>query len=154
MTSITGTQPCAQPGCTGTIVDGYCDVCGFPPAPGAVAATATPAIVGAAALSAPGAGVLSPAAPAVRGDGAATADTVTTPSRVTAASDRLASVPVGSARVVAGTRVTRRVGTASARLRGSRLGAGLTTVPSLPVADPQQAILANPEVPESRRLCA
>jgi serine/threonine-protein kinase PknG len=39
-------------------------------------------------------------------------------------------------------------------MRGSRLGAGLTTVPSLPVADPQQAILTNPEVPESRRNCS
>ena len=25
---------CAQPGCTGTVVDGYCDVCGMPPAAG------------------------------------------------------------------------------------------------------------------------
>jgi serine/threonine-protein kinase PknG len=24
---------CAQPGCTGSIVDGYCDVCGMAPAP-------------------------------------------------------------------------------------------------------------------------
>ena len=23
--------PCKQPGCTGNIVDGYCDVCGLPP---------------------------------------------------------------------------------------------------------------------------
>jgi len=25
---------CQQPGCTGTIVDGYCDVCGMAPADG------------------------------------------------------------------------------------------------------------------------
>ena len=134
MTSITETQPCAEPGCTGTIVDGYCDVCGSPLAPGG--------------------GVVSPAAPPAGGEEAATADAVSTRSRVTAASARLASVPVGSARVVAGTQVTRRLGTSSTRLRGSRLGAGLTTVPSLPVADPQRAILANPEVPEGRRLCS
>ncbi|MET1008051.1 MAG: hypothetical protein ABWX96_21050, partial [Propionibacteriaceae bacterium] len=29
---VAGTGPvrCTQPGCTGTIVDGYCDVCGTP----------------------------------------------------------------------------------------------------------------------------
>ncbi len=153
MTSITGTQPCAQPGCTGTIVDGYCDVCGSPlPAGAATAGTPTPATVGAAGgPTAPGGAPT--AAPAATGDGAAAGDVVSTRSRVTAASNRLASVPVGSARAVPGTRVTRRLGTASSRMRGSRLGAGLTTVPSLPVVDPQQAILANPEVPESQRNC-
>lgn len=30
---------CAEPGCTGTVVDGYCDVCGTaPPAPGSTPA--------------------------------------------------------------------------------------------------------------------
>ena len=28
--SASGPAPCTQPGCTGTIVDGYCDVCGSP----------------------------------------------------------------------------------------------------------------------------
>ena len=30
---------CQQPGCTGTIVDGYCDVCGMAPADGTAAAS-------------------------------------------------------------------------------------------------------------------
>ncbi len=30
---------CRQPGCTGTIVDGYCDVCGMPPTPSAAASS-------------------------------------------------------------------------------------------------------------------
>ena len=34
---------CTQPGCTGTIVDGYCDVCGMAPAEGAGATAASPA---------------------------------------------------------------------------------------------------------------
>jgi serine/threonine-protein kinase PknG len=33
---------CEQPGCTGTIVDGYCDVCGMPPSELATVATAAP----------------------------------------------------------------------------------------------------------------
>ena len=38
--------PCTQPGCTGKIEDGYCDVCGLPPNaprhPGGRSARATP----------------------------------------------------------------------------------------------------------------
>ena len=30
-------QPCQQPGCSGAVVDGYCDVCGMPPASSATA---------------------------------------------------------------------------------------------------------------------
>ncbi len=33
-------QPCTQPGCGGTIVDGYCDVCGMPPDPAAATPSA------------------------------------------------------------------------------------------------------------------
>ena len=49
--------PCTQPGCSGTVVDGYCDVCGLPPAssgpaPGAAAsAGATAASVATAPMS-------------------------------------------------------------------------------------------------------
>src|SRR5262249_22956595 len=38
----TGTQPCTQPGCTGTIMDGYCDVCGNPPGAAPAAQTTRP----------------------------------------------------------------------------------------------------------------
>ncbi|MCG8154420.1 hypothetical protein GUY44_28380, partial [Pimelobacter simplex] len=39
------TGACTQPGCTGSIVDGYCDVCGMPGTGGTTspAAAATPA---------------------------------------------------------------------------------------------------------------
>jgi serine/threonine-protein kinase PknG len=71
--------------------------------------------------------------------------------RVTS-SNRLASTPIGSARAGA-LRTTRTVGTGSTRLRGARLGAGLTTVPPVPRIDPEQALLKNPQVPEDRRFC-
>lgn len=32
-------QQCTQPGCDGTIEDGYCDVCGMAPAPAASGAS-------------------------------------------------------------------------------------------------------------------
>src|SRR6185437_16183121 len=75
-----------------------------------------------------------------------------TRSRITS-SNRLASTPLGSMRA-GGSRTTRRLGTSSTRLRGSRLGAGLTTIPSIPPIDPAQAVLANPQVPEERRFCS
>ncbi|MGA8258023.1 MAG: serine/threonine protein kinase, partial [Nocardioides sp.] len=36
---------CTQPGCTGSITDGYCDLCGMAAAPGVSAAAASPASV-------------------------------------------------------------------------------------------------------------
>ncbi|HET9658518.1 MAG TPA: tetratricopeptide repeat protein, partial [Kineosporiaceae bacterium] len=52
-----------------------------------------------------------------------------------------------------GSRATRRLGTGSTRLKGARLGAGLTTVPPIPPLDPQLAIMTDPTVPEDRRYC-
>jgi serine/threonine-protein kinase PknG len=118
-------QQCTRPGCTGTILDGYCDVCGSPASDGPVAA----------ADPSPAAGASS------------------TRSKATSSSDQIATAPIGSARVAPGTRPTRRLGTSSTRLRGSRLGAGLTTVPPVPAVDPQQAIMRDPQVPEDRRFC-
>jgi serine/threonine-protein kinase PknG len=125
-----GTQRCSMPGCTGVIEDGYCNVCGTP----------------AGAMPVPTAVPAQGAGPA---DGAGAGSTR---SRITS-SNRLASTPLGSVRA-GGSRTTRRLGTSSTRLRGARLGAGLTTIPSVPPIDPSKAILANPQVPEDRRFCA
>ena len=118
------TIACTQPGCTGTILDGYCDVCGSPEgsagAPDMSAATA--AGVGGSA------------------------------STVSRASNRLASTALGSARAHAGSTTT-RLGTSSKRLRGARLGAGLTTIPPVPAVDAAAAIMKNPVVPEEKRTC-
>jgi len=150
-------QRCTQPGCTGTILDGYCDVCGTPAASGgggasAVGSTAVPgaaAPVGRPASSGPAA-VPGPASFA--GSGSPVGSSPSSRSSVTSSSNRLASAPIGSARAK-GTRATRKVGTGSTRLRGSRLGAGLTTVPPMPEIDPNVAIMKNPMVPEDRRYC-
>ena len=115
---------CTQVGCTGSILDGYCDVCG------------------------------SPGADASRGTGSPVAGVGEAPSTVSRASNRLASTALGSARAAAGgTKVTRRVGTSSTRLRGARLGAGLTSIPPVPAVDAGKAIIENPMVPEERRNC-
>jgi serine/threonine-protein kinase PknG len=119
------TIACTQPGCTGTILDGYCDVCGSPQGSAAVPdhSVATAAGVGGTA------------------------------STVSRASNRLASTALGSARAHAGATSTVRLGTTSKRLRGARLGAGLTTIPPVPAVDATAAIMKNPVVPEEKRTC-
>jgi serine/threonine-protein kinase PknG len=73
-------------------------------------------------------------------------------STVSRASNRLASTALGSARARAGSTTT-RLGTSSKRLRGARLGAGLTTIPPVPAVDAAAAIMKNPVVPEEKRTC-
>jgi serine/threonine-protein kinase PknG len=115
---------CQEPGCTGEIEDGYCNVCGAPAHPRPASSTPT---------SAPG------------GTGSATS------ARASGISTKLSTTPIGSARSGA-TRPTRRLVASSARTQ--HLGAGITTVPSAPVPDPRSVVLANPEVPEDKRSCS
>jgi serine/threonine-protein kinase PknG len=126
MTSIA----CSQPGCTGTILDGYCDICGSPEG-----STGTPPLAADPSAATQPAGV---------GGSAST---------VSRASNRLASTALGSARARSGSTVTGRLGTSSKRLRGARLGAGLTTIPPIPAVDAAAAVMANPVVPEDKRSC-
>ena len=123
---------CEQSGCSGSIQDGYCDVCGAP----SMAQSAS-------RQSASAANALANAPSSRSGR---TGGTV-----ATAASYRLASAPIGSARSGRSTS-TRRLAGAS-RTRAPRLGAGLTTVPSTPITDPRSAVMAVAEVEESKRDC-
>ncbi|RYV50926.1 serine/threonine-protein kinase [Pengzhenrongella frigida] len=139
---------CSQPGCTGTILDGYCDVCGTPggapPSP-VVAASVRTAAVHTPAVHTAGAGQ-------VTGSPAAPAGTDSAASTMSRASNRLASTAMGSART-GGTQVTLRRGTTSTRLRAARLGAGLTTIPPQPAVDASKALMVNPEVAPEKRFC-
>jgi serine/threonine-protein kinase PknG len=132
-----GTQRCSVPGCTGVIEDGYCNVCGTP-------AGAVPSV--------PAQGSPSSTTPVGPDAGPGAGGAGSTRSKLTSSSGLLASTPLGSVRA-GGSRTTRKVGTSSTRLRGARLGAGLTTIPSVAPLDPSHAILANPMVPEDRRFC-
>ncbi|MCB0999997.1 MAG: protein kinase [Acidimicrobiales bacterium] len=116
---------CTQPGCTGSIVDGYCDVCGM--------AAEAPAV----AAAAPNAS----AAPS------------TNPSstRSSSVTNRLGQVPLGSARTAGGSRPTRRLGSAGS---ASRLGAGFVHVPPVPILDPRQALMDPAVVAEEKRFCS
>ncbi|MFT4294733.1 MAG: tetratricopeptide repeat protein [Micropruina sp.] len=149
---------CRQPGCTGTIVDGYCDVCGMP----GNAATmpvgrGTPGRPPSATPSGP---CRQPGCPGSVIDGYCDTcgmppESAVTPtvSAVTKASVQLGSTALGSARATSfGARPVRR-SPSTARLRMGRIGQGLTVVPPAPAVDPAKAVMSNPQLPEDKRVC-
>jgi len=154
------TIACTQPGCTGTILDGYCDICGSPGgSPGLVQ---SPSSTTPLATQGSGHGTTAATHPTGAGQTAGSGQAAgagqpagigSSPSTVSRASNRLASTALGSARALSGSSVTRRLGTSSKRLRGARLGAGLTTIPPIPAVDAAAAIMKNPVVPEDKRNC-
>jgi serine/threonine-protein kinase PknG len=166
---------CTQPGCTGTIVDGYCDVCGSPgpvstssAAPSesrAQQAATTPHSSGARCTQPGCTGTIvdgycdvcgTPAGPASEpaDEDQSPISTGGAVSAVTGGSSRLQSTALGSQRVSDnGSKITKRVRSGSQRLRSARLGAGLTRVPPAPMIDAAQAIMKNPQVPEEKRNC-
>ncbi len=129
---------CAQPGCTGSVVDGYCDVCGL----------AASSAASAAGSPLPPPGVPVPDTPAAPGGGPV--DPGGGSSRSASVTNRLGQVPLGSARTVTGSRPTRRLGGRSS----ARLGAGLTEIPAVAVLDPRQALMDPPVVAEEKRFCS
>ncbi len=153
---------CTQPGCSGTIVDGYCDVCGTP---GATGATTTPATSTPAPATA-GEACTQPGCSGRVVDGYC--DVCGTPSAKPAASgpapvvsgDRsvataavVGSAAIGSRRAGSST-ATRRTRLGSARLRSARLGAGLTTVPPAAQVDAASVVMKKAEVAEDKRFCS
>jgi serine/threonine-protein kinase PknG len=165
---------CTQPGCPGTIVDGYCDVCGSPgPVSASPAAQSAASAPDAPTPDSSGARCTQPGCPGTIVDGycdvcgspaIATSEPAAddqspmsagaAASAVTGGSSALKSTALGSQRASGnGSQITRRVRSGSQRLRSARLGAGLTRVPPAPVIDAAQAIMKNPQVPEEKRYC-
>jgi len=156
---------CTQPGCGGTIEDGYCTVCGLAPVS---AFTPPPAGSGPAAGS-PGSGIPgsgipraafeSPNAGIRWADSGVAARGSRRPGLGSAGSGSAGSGSAGSVSsggsVGTGTRSGSRGSRSGSGGRSSRgrLGAGLVAVPPVPAADPATAVLANPQVPENRRFC-
>src|SRR5262249_32481629 len=71
----------------------------------------------------------------------------------TAGGSAAGSGGTGGSRGTRGTRGTRGSRSGSGRSARGSLGAGLVEVPPVPSRDPATAILADPQVPESRRFC-
>ena len=134
---------CTRPGCTGTIDGGYCTVCGLAP-PAAGPAVGPPA--GGPAAAGPAAG-----GAAVPAQGAAPAGSGPAGPPGSAPSGAVSgSTGTWSGSVPSGTRRSRRGSSRSSR---GRLGAGLVDIPPVPARDPAAAVLANPQVPASKRFC-
>ncbi|HEX5908275.1 MAG TPA: tetratricopeptide repeat protein [Propionibacteriaceae bacterium] len=166
---------CTQPGCPGTIVDGYCDVCGSPgPVSASPAAQSAASAPDATTPDSSGGRCTQPGCPGTIVDGycdvcgspaVATSEPAADDqspmstggeiSAVTGGSSALKSTALGSQRASGNdSQITRRVRSGSQRLRSARLGAGLTRVPPAPVIDAAQAIMKNPQVPEEKRYCS
>jgi serine/threonine-protein kinase PknG len=142
---------CTQPGCGGTIQDGYCDVCGLAPAAPAAPVGWGPVPNGGSiryAGAGPGAGSggSGPSGAGLSGPGSIGSGP-SGPGSGAAWSTGLGSVGSGSG---PGTRGSRP---GSGRSSRGRLGAGLVEVPPVEALDPAAAVLADPRVPESRRFC-
>ncbi|WP_228000004.1 serine/threonine-protein kinase [Nocardia australiensis] len=141
---------CNEPGCDGTIEDGYCVVCGIAPA----------AAIVSVAQSAP---VAPKSGEPVSMDGSACAESGCAGTIVDGYCDACGTAPAApSATSVtsASTGTTRssarsmRTGrSTSAKSSRGRLGAGMVDVPRLPRIDPATAILDNPQVEELKRYC-
>ncbi|MEE1825793.1 tetratricopeptide repeat protein [Streptomyces sp. BE20] len=140
--------PCPR-ACSGTIdADGYCDECGLTPPEGSGGTTSAHSPTGRAVLD-PDAG--SSRTGSSRTGSSRTGSTRTGSSRSLSGRSRShRSTRTGSGRSVS-VRSSRGSGTVGTR---HRLGAGLVTVPTVAAADPAQAVLVNPEVPERKRFCS
>src|ERR1017187_1410189 len=137
---------CTQPGCGGTIDGGYCTVCGMAAAPVPVPAP-VPVTVS------QGLGSL----PSMSGSGGHAGSRGT---RAAASGSSRGNLGAGLVDIPPGpAHDPRSAGPAAARGRGpagsgssrGTLGAGLVDIPPVPAHDPVSAVLADPQVAESKR---
>ncbi len=120
---------CQQPGCTGTVQDGYCDVCGHADPKSKTTPPPVPAQL------TPSRNVSAPSA----------RSSIGISSQVTTGT--------GSSPVSRAGRGSRRTSRSSSRTTRKQLGAGLITLPDLPSTEPEKAIMAEAKVPERKRYC-
>ncbi|MFE7563853.1 tetratricopeptide repeat protein [Kitasatospora sp. NPDC057500] len=134
-------DPCPRD-CAGTVdTDGYCDECGL-----------TPPGVPAPRSGTPGSAAYTSTAEIVFDPDTGSARTSARSGSARSLSGRSRSHR--STRTGSGRSVSVRSSRGSATANRHRLGAGLVTVPTVPAADPAQAVLENPEVPERKRYCS
>ncbi|WP_189241620.1 serine/threonine-protein kinase [Planobispora rosea] len=133
---------CAQPNCTGTIEDGYCDLCGHAASPPAAPPASVPA-------SHPSYG----SAPSSYGSAPSPYGSVpfSSPSAPGVSPSSPVTVPSGS-RGSAPTSGRGTLGTGGSR--PGQLGSGLAEVPPVVYRDPMAVVLQDPQVPEEKRFCA
>ncbi|MBT2213740.1 protein kinase [Actinomadura sp. NEAU-AAG7] len=170
---------CSVPGCGGTIVDGYCERCGSPPA-AVPAARSAPAAAAASAPASAAASAPAASAPAPASASAPASDRCgqpgcsgtivdgycescgSPPSQTSGSSGTSGGTSSGSSGYMSGststggtyrTGSTRTGSSRSSRGRG-RLGEGLVEVPPVPYRDPSTAVMSDPQVAENKRFCS
>jgi len=152
---------CAQPGCGGTIEDGYCNVCGLAPSTAPPASARGPAPVGWAPVQGGGSIRYAGAAGSGSGQGSASGPGAGSGSGFSGPSGSgsggsgsggswTTGLNSGGSGSGPGSRGSRR---SSGRSSRGRLGAGLVEVPPVPYLDPSSAVITDPKVPENRRFC-
>ena len=122
-------ESCNRNGCTGTLEDGYCNVCGL------------------AALKSSGTGHSNQYS-AVRVN-----STSATSPQVTGRSSPI-TTGTGSSPLTNRSKGSRRTSPTSGRSSRKQLGAGLVSIPELPSTEPEKAIMLEAKVPENKRFCA
>src|SRR5262249_71311 len=155
----------ATPGCTGQIVDGYCDQCGSAPLevsqPKAQAAPVTTqgSMVSVAPAATPASNACTSAGKFVDAFCATCANPPLPPPAPLAQAPHPATQASPRSHKpgptpLAGRTGSRRGSTAS-RVSGSRrhLGLGLVTVPEIPKSDPLAALMKEAKVPDNKRVC-
>lgn len=136
---------CVQPGCSGSYEDGWCNVCGSPEPN----VTSIPAAAPSGDAPAP---TPAPAARPAEQASDQAAEQAASADEAAAADSQVATPGPGRSREALRAAAERRR-RARAAGRGSTLGMGLTHVPRVPVGDPLQALMVDPQVPEGRRVC-
>ncbi|MEU4412382.1 serine/threonine-protein kinase [Nocardia salmonicida] len=159
---------CSEPGCGGTIEDGYCALCGTAPVASPPPVRQPGPVVNGRSgrtTAQPRSGNRQAPPPPVPVPGACGetdcdgtivdgyCDTCgTAPAAVTGPLHSPSASTVSASGRTSSRSVRTRSGSARSAARG-RLGAGLVEVPPVPRVDPATAVLADPQVPESDRFC-
>ncbi|MET9489904.1 tetratricopeptide repeat protein [Nocardia sp. NPDC006630] len=141
---------CTETGCTGTIQDGYCTVCGTAPAPGGELSPNVPD--GPLRCAEPGCGgKVSDGYCEICGTAPSAAATLVSGAQSSRSVAGSHSLSVGGSR--RGSVRSVRTGTGSSGGTRGRLGAGMVTVPPVAPIDPSAAVMADPVVSEQQRFC-
>jgi len=147
------TQCNATSGCSGQIVDGFCDQCGSAPLPVSqpVAATASARQIN----SAPAAQSNSCSCGGKYVDGFCDQCGNAPAASSQSSGGSVRSHKTGSTLLSGKTTGSRR-GSDRSRVSGTRkhLGLGLVSVPDVPKSDPLKALMAEAKVPENKRFCS
>ena len=125
-------EKCKRNGCTGTIEDGYCNVCGL----AAIKTLET----WQQPFGHPVAGMSLPDSQKQSAVTRGTGSTITT--------------GTGSSPLTNRSKGSRRTSHSTSRSSRKQLGAGLVSVPELPSTEPEKAIMAQAKVPENKRYCS